>query len=138
MHNRPWTPKEKSLANKLRKEGKTYREIGEIIGRTEAAVSQYFNCHAQFEDGLLLCRTRLNFISGAIYEIKATCRYPGVLDFLPAKFEFIGECKGAQCPIYKFKSVNGNYVMTFTPPQTIGYFFHIIEDPPKTDDSRIE
>jgi hypothetical protein len=129
MHNRPWTPKEKNLANRLRKEGKTYKEIGEIIGRTEAAVSQYFNCQLQFEENLLFYRTRLNFIIGAIYEIKPVGRYSGSVDFLPSKFEFIGECKGARYMIYKFRSVNGGYMITFTTPQAIGYTFHRIEEP---------
>lgn len=127
MHNRPWTLKEKNLANKLRKEGKTYKEIGEIIGRTEAAVSQYFNYPPQFKESLVFCRTKLNFILGAIYEIEITGRYPGPLDFLPAKFEFVGECKGARCTIYKFRSINGGYLLTFTPPQTIGFVFHRVE-----------
>lgn len=35
-----WTPKELNILQKMQNAGKTYHEIGQVLGRTESAVAQ--------------------------------------------------------------------------------------------------
>ncbi len=129
--SRQWSPEEDALAWKLRNQGKTYREIARCLNRTEAAVSQRLSgktpVDLNLNESLLLCRTKLSFIVGAVYEIKHIGRSGGI-DYLPAHFEFIGEVKGKPHTLYIFKSINGGYVTTFTYPQIMGsYVFRRLE-----------
>lgn len=126
--NRRWTSKEDALARKLRKQGKTYKEIAKILDRTEAAVCQRLSSNVPIDTTLnefeLLSRTKLSFTPGAVYEIDNIFSSRG-LEFLPAKFRFVREIEGKTGTLYLFQSVRGKYFITFTYAQIIGsYVFY--------------
>ena len=130
--NRQWTSKEDALARKLRKQGKTYKEIAKILDRTEAAVCQRLTSNVPVNTDLdeiaLLSRTKLKFVPGAIYEIDNIFNSRG-LEFLPAKFRFIREIEGENCILYLFQSIKGGYFITFTYGQIVSsYVFYKVEE----------
>ena len=43
MAKNPWTEEEKAIAYPMRKSGKTYREIGETVGRSADNVARFFH-----------------------------------------------------------------------------------------------
>ncbi len=130
--NRPWSPEEDELARKLRKQGKTYKEIAQRIDRTEAAVSQRLSnvtpVDIDSRGPTLLSRTKLSFTPNAVYEINHLSHSRmRELDYLPAKFRFLGAVKGKTSTIYMFQSVEGKYLLTFTYNQIVGsYVFYRI------------
>ncbi len=130
--NRQWSSKEDALARKLRQQGKTYKEIAKILDRTEAAICQRLTSNIPINTDLdeiaLLSRTKLSFTPGAVYEIHNIFSSGG-LEFLPAKFRFVGEIEGKTGTLYLFQSVRGKYFITFTYAQIIGsYVFYKVEE----------
>lgn len=53
-----WTPEERSMAQQLRMEGKTFKEIGKAIGRTDQAVSECLKTLRKKEAGIKRSREK--------------------------------------------------------------------------------
>lgn len=116
-----WTRQEELLARQLRAEGVSYREIGERLGRSEAAICQRLNSKEVYSTQVY--RTRVCYERGRVYEIHPIGNTNSSLYFLPAHFTFLEEANTIRrWPLYVFQSVKGRYVLSFTYPQIVGSY----------------
>lgn len=119
-----WTPAEEQYARQLRNKGKSYREIANKLGRTEAGVCQRLN-ELRGPCGVYsLRRNRMNYSPGEVYHISEVYSNSSNISFLPARFVFVKKMNGVnkRPDLYLFQSSCGCYFITFSLPQIIGSF----------------
>lgn len=121
--NPKWTFEEEQFARHLRSKGKSYREISQRLGRTEAAICQRLNS-IRGSGKFSLRRNRMNYKSGALYEILEIQNNNSGISFLPARYYFVQIKKGInkRPDLYLFQSCCGSYYLSFSFPQIVNSF----------------
>lgn len=119
-----WTLDEHETALKMDLEGYSQYEIAREIGRTRASVQSRMRTLDYIMDKeALLYKSLMNmsFEVGATYLISEKDP-PICIKFLPGKFVYQGKTQGHKAK-HMFRSLNCNYLITFTDTQLHGYKF---------------
>jgi len=119
-----WTLDEHETALKMDLDGYSQYEIAKRIGRTRASVqSRMRTLDYMMDKEAIIHKALMNtsFEVGATYLISEKDP-PICIKFLPGKFIYEGKTQGSKAK-HIFKSLNCNYLLTFTDVQLHGYTF---------------
>jgi len=115
-----WTQEEYNTVLQMDLEGYTQQEIADRIGRTKSSVkSKMYTLQYRMDKAAITKDHR--FEQGAVYLISENGT-PQCVVFLPNKFIYEGKMQGRK-EKHIFRSINGEYLLTFTDAQFGGYRF---------------
>lgn len=115
-----WTQEEYNTVLQMDLEGYTQQEIADYLGRTRSSVkSKMYTLQYRMDKAAIIKDHR--FEPGAVYLISEN-ETPQCVVFLPNKFIYEGKIQGRK-EKHIFRSINGEYLLTFTDAQFGGYRF---------------
>lgn len=118
--SKSWTQEEYNTVLQMDLEGYTQQEIADRIGRTKSSVkSKMYTLQYRMDKAAITKDHR--FEQGAVYLIREN-ETPQCVVFLPNKFIYEGKMQGRK-EKHIFRSINGEYLLTFTDAQFGGYRF---------------
>jgi len=115
-----WTQEEYDTVLQMDLEGYTQQEIADRIGRTRSSVKSKMHTLQYRMDKAAITKDH-RFEPGAVYLISEN-ETPQCVVFLPNKFIYEGKIQGRK-EKHIFRSINGEYLLTFTDAQFGGYRF---------------
>ncbi len=115
-----WTQEEYDTVLQMDLEGYTQQEIADRIGRTRSSVKSKMHTLQYRMDKAAITKDH-RFEPGAVYLISES-ETPQCVVFLPNKFIYEGKIQGRK-EKHIFRSINGEYLLTFTDAQFGGYRF---------------